>query len=186
MIEVVIQATDPVTGMRYTQQVVTLPFADPPVKRKALKRLAAAVEAWDVAYCAHFAGEPGIGTAGAHLHDAYEAYVDAKQPKPDTSDPRNGSARDLAHASATEPSPALTAGPTHLRPWRPGGLTADRTLGEVMLRKNGSYIDLWVRVDGVARWVSLLGRDVMDFLRTEKREAVLAVESGGFPPEADR
>ena len=46
--------------------------------------------------------------------------------------------------------------PFALRPWRLSGmLTPTRTVGEVGFRRNGTSLDIWLRVNGHPTWVSL-------------------------------
>jgi|HubBroStandDraft_4_1064222.scaffolds.fasta_scaffold2015410_1 hypothetical protein len=81
MIEVVIQASDPITGTRHVVQAQVLPFPDPPIKRKRLKRLAKAVEAWDDVFLGT-ADELDLQAAARHLraaacelHDAFQDFI---------------------------------------------------------------------------------------------------------------
>ena len=74
-----------------------------------------------------------------------------------------------------------------LNPWRLLGLlTFTRTRGQVGLRKNGSMLDVWVRVDGTPRWIALSRRDVQDFLASDDVERVLYAESDGNAEETWR
>ena len=189
MIEVVIQSRDPVTDTCTIQHVEVLPYADPPVKHKRLKRLAASVTAWVDAK--ELSALEAFSPADLELHLAWLEFLRGSEEQPEPA------AAGGSSAATRRGSPALAAGPNHLlpwrnaeggarrllRPWRLGGITPGRTFGEVMLRRNGSAIDLWVRVDGSARWLALSAREVKAFLASAEREAVLEVESGGFPAE---
>ena len=52
-----------------------------------------------------------------------------------------------------------------LKPWCLSGmLTFTRTAGEIGLRKNGTQLDIWLRVDGKLVWFAVRAREVAEFL----------------------
>jgi hypothetical protein len=67
-----------------------------------------------------------------------------------------------------------------LLPWRlSGGLTATRTRGQIGLRRNGTQIDIWIRVDGEPQWFSVNARDLGAALGAGEEQSLLAAESDG-------
>lgn len=69
---------------------------------------------------------------------------------------------------------------TDLKPWRPSGLlTRTRTVGEVGLRKNGGFLDIWFRESGMTRWIAVRAADVRTFLESQDERCVLWAESDG-------
>ena len=72
-----------------------------------------------------------------------------------------------------------------LKPWRLSGmLTATRTIGQVGMRKNGTMLDIWLRVNGKPVWFAVRAREVADFLVVEwpdghGDEIILDAESNG-------
>lgn len=73
-----------------------------------------------------------------------------------------------------------TFDPDRLRPWELSGmLTPTRTVGQVGLHRNGTEIDVWVRVDGRPCWFAFSRTDLERFLGTGTDWAVLAADSDG-------
>ncbi len=72
-----------------------------------------------------------------------------------------------------------------LKPWRLSGmLTFTRTVGEVALHRNGTMLDIWVRVNGKPVWFTVRAGEVREFLAGDwvpnhGRTAVLHAESDG-------
>jgi len=51
-----------------------------------------------------------------------------------------------------------------LKKWVCSGLlTITRTIGELGFRKNGSYIDIWIRVNGKETWYSVDRDELKNF-----------------------
>jgi hypothetical protein len=75
---------------------------------------------------------------------------------------------------------AVAKHPSELAPWKKSyQRTATRTYGEVGLRKNGSVLDIWIRVKGKPRWVRVSAQDVQAFLGSDEKTTVLYAESDG-------
>jgi len=72
-----------------------------------------------------------------------------------------------------------------LRPWRLSGfLTCTRTRGEIGFRKNGTSIDIWVRVNGELRWYAVRAKELVGFLLTpDETMDILEAESDGNAEE---
>jgi hypothetical protein len=52
-----------------------------------------------------------------------------------------------------------------LKPWRLSRmLSFTRTVGEIGLRKNGTQLDIWVRVNGKPTWFSVRQSEIVEFL----------------------
>jgi hypothetical protein len=52
-----------------------------------------------------------------------------------------------------------------LKPWRKSGLlTETRTTGEILLRKNGTQLDIWIRVNGEPQRFSVNRAELLAFL----------------------
>lgn len=68
-----------------------------------------------------------------------------------------------------------------VKEWRLWGLlTPTRTIGEVRLNKNGSFIDFWLRdKDGTLKWYGIREKDLRDFLESNKKSIKLTVYSDG-------
>jgi len=67
-----------------------------------------------------------------------------------------------------------------LQPWRLSHmLTHTRTVGQIGLRKNGTSINVRVRVDGKPIWFAFDGRDLERFLESDSKSVVLSAESDG-------
>jgi hypothetical protein len=76
--------------------------------------------------------------------------------------------------------------PDTLRPWEIGGMHADRTVGEIGLKANGSDVDIWIRVAGRPQWIAVPAQGLRTFLEDAETATnlarVLRVESS-IPPE---
>lgn len=53
---------------------------------------------------------------------------------------------------------------TDMQPWRPSGMTEGRTKGAIVLHMNGSFLDIWIRVDGKPRWFAVQTDRLREFL----------------------
>jgi len=76
----------------------------------------------------------------------------------------------------------------NLGPWKLSGmLTFTRTRGEIGFRKNGTALDIWIRVNGKETWYSVPFKELVGFLLTPgETMEVLDAESDGnaeAPPE---
>lgn len=58
-------------------------------------------------------------------------------------------------------------------------LTAERTIGQLGLRKNGTNLDIWLRVDGVPRRFSVNRAELSDSLASVDAEHIIYAESDG-------
>jgi hypothetical protein len=79
-----------------------------------------------------------------------------------------------------------------LKPWRLSGLlTPTRTVGQILLRKNGTMLDIWIRVKGKPERISVSRFDLKDFLPGDvdrwsaenDKELLLLAESDGNAEE---
>lgn len=69
-----------------------------------------------------------------------------------------------------------------LRPWRKSGLlTPTRTYGDVGIRRNGSMLDIWIRVNGSPSWFAVNAESLQFFLSGHygAEETILPAESDG-------
>jgi hypothetical protein len=61
-----------------------------------------------------------------------------------------------------------------------GILTRTRTRGEVMLIKNGSFVDIWMRINGKDQWIGIPIDGVTKFLLSGNvSRVILPAESDG-------
>ena len=78
--------------------------------------------------------------------------------------------------------------PDQLEPWRRGGMSAGRSVGQIGLKANGSFVDIWIRVDGRPRWIGVRANGLRTFLDDAESipdlVRVLAVESSMPAEEA--
>lgn len=68
-----------------------------------------------------------------------------------------------------------------LKLWELSGmLTNTRTVGEVGFNKNGSFVDIWIRVNGEPRWCAVDAKELQKFLAdTEQKNIILRARSDG-------
>jgi hypothetical protein len=67
-----------------------------------------------------------------------------------------------------------------LLPWAlSGNLTGTRTVGEVGFNKNGSALDIWIRIDGKPRWFAVQREALLLFLASSESEGRLDATSDG-------
>ena len=66
-----------------------------------------------------------------------------------------------------------------LQPWRRFGVpTFTRTIGQLAFRKNGTMIDIWLRIDGKPRWFAVRSCDLVAFLADDTQKvAIMSAES---------
>lgn len=77
---------------------------------------------------------------------------------------------------------------SQLRPWRRYGTS--RSTGEIVLRRNGDFVDLWLRVQGRPYWVGIPAAPLAEFIASTTewwragldKNLVLKVESS-LPPD---
>lgn len=70
--------------------------------------------------------------------------------------------------------------PAALKPWQQSCLlTPTRTTGQVAMRRNGTALDIWLRVDGQPRWFAVDMDEVVMFLNSGASAAVFAAQSDG-------
>lgn len=84
--------------------------------------------------------------------------------------------------------------PDRLAPWKPGGMSAGRSVGEIGLKANGSDLDLWIRVAGRPRWIAVPAEALRTFLddaetvtnlaRVLRAESSIPAEEGPLVDEA--
>ncbi len=68
---------------------------------------------------------------------------------------------------------------SQLKRWRLSGTTPTRTIGELQLRKNGTALDIWIRVNSRPRWFAIQASDLEDFLQNSDIERTFQAESDG-------
>ncbi len=72
----------------------------------------------------------------------------------------------------------------NLQPWRASRpLSATRTTGEIGLHKDGTRLDIWIRVDGKLRWYAVDLAALGGFLAMPYTETCLHAESDGNAEE---
>lgn len=65
-----------------------------------------------------------------------------------------------------------------LKPWRQSGvLTSTRTAGEVGFHRNGSALDIWIRVNGQPLWYGIDHDELLAFLNSDRTECKLFAAS---------
>jgi hypothetical protein len=59
----------------------------------------------------------------------------------------------------------------HLKPWELSNmLTLTRTIGEIRFKRNGTYVDIHIRVNGEETWYAVDSDELMKFLIVSKRK----------------
>lgn len=72
-----------------------------------------------------------------------------------------------------------------LNPWRKSGLlTSTRTVGQIALRKNGTGIDIWIRIDGKPQWFAVDRANLINFLFSDTSDVILHAQSDGNTEES--
>jgi hypothetical protein len=67
-----------------------------------------------------------------------------------------------------------------LKPWEPWGqLTPTRTVGQLGFNKNGTAVDIWIRIDGKSTWFAVDGAELKQFLNSEHESVILEARSDG-------
>lgn len=65
-----------------------------------------------------------------------------------------------------------------LKPWQLSySLTPTRTVGQILLRKNCTQVDIWIRVNGKPTRFSVNRQEIINFLCADNQDVILSAES---------